>query len=120
VSAAARPGLSPVAWALVGLGAAIMVAPLLWTLALSLKSNSELMRDTASAFGGPYTLENYRAILQGSVLRWLLNSFIVSLGTTLGVLVLRSQATLSRGSSFPVGAPCSSSCCSASPSPSRR
>ncbi len=92
MSAAARPGLSPVAWALVGLGAAIMVAPLLWTLALSLKSNSELMRDTASAFGGPYTLENYRAILQGSVLRWLLNSFIVSLGTTLGVLVLCSLA----------------------------
>jgi len=50
------------------------------------------MRDTASAFGGPYTLENYRAILQGSVLRWLLNSFIVSLGTTLGVLVLCSLA----------------------------
>lgn len=44
-------------------GAAIMVAPLLWTLLLSLKSNSELMRATGTAFHAPWTLENYRAIL---------------------------------------------------------
>ena len=85
--------LSPPALAAVGAGAAIMVAPLVWTLLLSLKSNAALMGDTASALSGPYTLENYRAILQGSsTLRWLLNSFIVSLGTTAGVLVLCSLA----------------------------
>jgi multiple sugar transport system permease protein len=81
--------------ALVGvlIGAAIMVAPLLWTLLLSLKSNSELMRDSATAFSAPYTLENYRAIIAGSsVPRWLLNSAIVSLGTTAGVLILCSLA----------------------------
>ncbi|MBW3618285.1 MAG: carbohydrate ABC transporter permease [Proteobacteria bacterium] len=70
-----------------------MVAPLLWTVALSLKSNAELMRDSGTAFFAPYTLENYRAILQGSqVFGWLLNSLIVSLGTTLGVLALCSLA----------------------------
>jgi multiple sugar transport system permease protein len=81
--------------ALIGVivGAAIMVAPLVWTLLLSLKANSELMRDSATAFSAPYTLENYRAILVGSsVFRWLLNSLIVSLGTTAGVLVLCSLA----------------------------
>ena len=55
-----RLGL-PVLSALV-VGAAIMIAPLIWTLLLSFKDNSELMRDSAAAFSGPYTLENYRAI----------------------------------------------------------
>lgn len=90
---ASRDKLSPLALAGVLLGAAIMVAPLVWTLLLSLKSNTELLRDSGAAFGGPYTLENYRAILVGSpVARWLLNSLVVSLGTTVGVLVLCSLA----------------------------
>lgn len=81
--------------ALVGvlLGAAIMVAPLIWTLLLSLKSNSDLMRDSASALSLPYTLDNYRDIMSTSdVPRWLLNSLIVSTGTTAGVLILCSLA----------------------------
>ncbi len=81
--------------ALVGLtiGAIVMLTPLLWTLLLSFKSNSELMRDSATAFSAPYTFENYRSILVGSqVTRWLLNSLIVSLGTTAGVLMLCSLA----------------------------
>ncbi|MDP9412624.1 MAG: carbohydrate ABC transporter permease [Pseudomonadota bacterium] len=81
------------AWIGVGIGAAMMAAPLLWTLLLSLKANAELMRDSGAAFSAPYTLENYRAILQGSSLvQWLLNSIIVSGGTTLGVLTLCSLA----------------------------
>ena len=88
-----RARLSPIALVAVTIGAAIMLAPLIWTILLSLKANSELMRDTASAFSGPYTLENYRAILVGSsVLHWLVNSLIVSLGTTAGVLILCSLA----------------------------
>jgi multiple sugar transport system permease protein len=88
-----RARLSAPAWAGVLIGAAIMVAPLVWTLLLSLKSNAELMRDSATAFSGPYTLENYRAIvLASSVPHWLLNSLIVALGTTAGVLILCSLA----------------------------
>jgi multiple sugar transport system permease protein len=75
------------------LGAIVMVAPLVWTLLLSLKANSELMRDSGTAFSAPWTLENYRAILgSSSVLTWLLNSAIVSIGTTAGVLLLCSLA----------------------------
>ena len=89
----ARRGLSPVAWVGLTLGAAIMVAPLVWTLLLSLKANAELMRDSGAAFSAPYTLENYRAILRGSsVFQWLGNSLIVSLGTTAGVLTICSLA----------------------------
>lgn len=88
-----RDRLSPFTTALVLTGAAIMVAPLVWTLLLSLKGNAELMRDSGAAFGGPYTLDNYRAILRGDmVFRWLLNSLVVSVGTTAGVLVLCSLA----------------------------
>lgn len=75
------------------LGAAIMVAPLIWTLLLSLKSNGELLRGSNAALAGPYTFENYRAIFAGSsVLRWFANSLIVSLGATAGVLTLSSLA----------------------------
>lgn len=92
-ASSSRTSLSPVAWALLLLGAAIMVAPLVWTLLLSLKANAELVGNSGAALNGPYTLENYVAIFgNSSTLRWLLNSAIVSLGTTAGVLVLCSLA----------------------------
>ena len=88
-----RNRLSPGALIALLIGAAIMVAPLIWTLLLSFKSNAELMRDSAAAFSPPYTFENYRAIVSASMVpRWLLNSAIVSLGTTAGVLILCSLA----------------------------
>ena len=88
-----RERLSPFALALVIAGMAIMAAPLLWTLILSLKANAALMRDSASAFHAPWTLENYVSIFRGSqTSRWLLNSAIVALGKTAGVLVLASLA----------------------------
>jgi multiple sugar transport system permease protein len=51
------------------------------------------MVDTSSVLHAPYTLQNYRDIVAGSsVFRWLMNSTIVSLGMTVGVLVLSSLA----------------------------
>ena len=82
-------------WGWLGLvvGAVIMAAPLVWTLLLSLKNNAELVGNSGAALSGPYTLENYVAILGNDrTLRWLLNSVIVSLGTTAGVLILCSLA----------------------------
>lgn len=76
-----------------GIGAIIMVAPLLWVLLLSLKANSELMVSTASAFSPPYTFENYANMFgDGQVFRWIFNSLIVALGMTFGVLVLSCLA----------------------------
>lgn len=77
----------------VTIAAAIMVAPLVWTLLLSLKSNAELVGNSGAALHGPYTLKNYAAIFGNALTtRWLLNSLIVSLGTTAGVLILCSLA----------------------------
>jgi multiple sugar transport system permease protein len=88
-----RNRLSPMARAGVVIGAAIMVAPLVWTILLSLKANSALVGNSGAALSPPYTLENYAAIFGNYLtMRWLLNSLIVSLGTTAGVLVLSSLA----------------------------
>jgi len=70
-----------------------MAAPLLWTVLLSLKPNGELLRGTQTAFSAPYTLQNYADIVgHSAVFHWLLNSTIVSLLVTLGVLALSSLA----------------------------
>ena len=88
-----RDRLSPVAFVAVLIGAAIMVAPLIWTILLSLKANADLVGNSAAALSGPYTLENYQAIFGNALTtRWLINSAIVSLGTTAGVLILCSLA----------------------------
>jgi multiple sugar transport system permease protein len=88
-----RERLSPVAFVAILIGAAIMVAPLIWTILLSLKANAELVGNSGAALSGPYTFENYRAIFGNALTaRWLVNSAIVSLGTTAGVLILCSLA----------------------------
>ena len=88
-----RGRLTPLGWAGLLIGAAIMLAPLVWTLLLSLKNNGELVGHSEAALHGPYTLQNYAAIFGNSLtLRWLLNSTIVALGQTVGVLILASLA----------------------------
>lgn len=73
--------------------AALMLLPIFWIIALSLKDNAALMQDTASVFTPPWTFQNYAAIVAGSsVFRWLLNSTIVAVGMTAGVLILSSLA----------------------------
>ena len=92
-SAVDRGRLTPAGYAALGIGALIMLAPIIWTLLLSLKNNAELVGHSEAALHGPYTLENYAAILgNGLTMRWLLNSPIVSLGQTAGVLILASLA----------------------------
>ncbi len=73
--------------------ALIMLLPFIWILGLSFKPNQELMMGTNSVFHAPYTGKNYLDILASSlVFRWLVNSSIVSIGMTLGVLILSSLA----------------------------
>jgi multiple sugar transport system permease protein len=86
-----------------------MLAPLLWTLLLSLKDNAELVGNSGAALHAPYTLENYAAIFgNSSTMRWLLNSAIVALGTTAACSSSpASPATASPGSTSRSAAPCS-------------
>ena len=83
----------PAAIFAVALAGVLMLVPMLWVLILSFKDNASLMADASSAFSTPYTLANYRSILgEGQVFTWLLNSLVVSLAMTAGVLVLSSLA----------------------------
>ena len=78
-----RGRLGIAGWIALAIAALIMVAPLAWTLLLSLKNNAELVGHSEAALHGPYTLQNYGAIFGNSLtLRWLLNSTIVALGQT--------------------------------------
>ena len=84
---------NPAIFVLIVLCAIVMLTPMLWTFGLSIKNNAELLRTTDAVFQGPYTLENYAAILdKSSVFRWFLNSVIVSGLVTIGVLILASLA----------------------------
>jgi multiple sugar transport system permease protein len=78
---------------LVVIAAALMLAPMLWVVILSFKDNAALMADTSTVFSPPWTLANYRSIFgEGQVFVWLVNSLVVSLAMTAGVLLLASLA----------------------------
>ncbi len=86
-----RPKDSRTVLILSALLALVMLAPFLWTVGLSLKSNQELMLGTDAVFRFPYTIKNYLDIFKNSsVFQWLTNSLIVSGFMTLGVLTLSS------------------------------
>ncbi|MCW4628208.1 MULTISPECIES: carbohydrate ABC transporter permease [Marinomonas] len=71
----------------------IMMAPVAWIVGLSLKDNAELLKGTEAVFAMPYTLVNYANILESSsVFGWFINSMIVAIGQTIGVLLLSSLA----------------------------
>jgi len=71
----------------------IMMAPVAWIIGLSLKDNAELLKGTEAVFSFPYTLVNYANILESSsVFGWFMNSMIVAVGQTFGVLLLSSLA----------------------------
>ncbi|MBU2237007.1 MAG: carbohydrate ABC transporter permease [Gammaproteobacteria bacterium] len=71
----------------------IMMAPVAWIIGLSLKDNAELLKGTEAVFSFPYTLVNYANILESSsVFGWFMNSMIVAVGQTVGVILLSSLA----------------------------
>jgi multiple sugar transport system permease protein len=89
--AANRPSRKAIA--LVAIAAIMLLTPMLWVLILSFKDYAALMADTSSAFSPPWTLSNFRNIVgEGQVFIWLMNSVIVSVAMTAGVLLLSSLA----------------------------
>jgi len=73
--------------------ALLWISPLLWVFAASFKPNATLMSGTDPLLAPPFTLKNYQNIIGSSTLmRWIANSVIVSLGQTALVLTLSSLA----------------------------
>jgi multiple sugar transport system permease protein len=71
----------------------VMLLPLAWAVFLSLRTNVDLARHVPFRLLGPYTFANYRE-LSGNLglMRWFLNSLIVSSLEVVGVLSLSSLA----------------------------
>ncbi|MBP6655445.1 MAG: carbohydrate ABC transporter permease [Propionivibrio sp.] len=79
--------------AAVTLFALLWITPLVWVFMLSFKPNAFLMAHTDVLFSPPFTLKNYADIFGTSaVFGWIVNSVIVSLGTTFLTLLLASLA----------------------------
>ncbi|RUT28872.1 carbohydrate ABC transporter permease [Arsenicitalea aurantiaca] len=73
--------------------AAMWILPTIWVISLSLRPNMDLMRSTAGLLPIPFTLQNYIDIVSVSMTpRWLLNSAIVAIGTTVITLIVASLA----------------------------
>ncbi|OIP82423.1 MAG: permease [Rhodobacterales bacterium CG2_30_65_12] len=75
----------------------IWLVPTIWMVSLSFQPNDLLARTTSSTALGlvplPFTAANYAALFQyGQTPLWFLNSVIVSLGMTLGVLLVSTTA----------------------------
>lgn len=86
-------------WLVIGLAipAFLWMVPILWMLSLSFQPNDLLARTTSNTALGlipiPFTIENYKALLSfGQTPKWFLNSTIVALGMTLGVIFLSSTS----------------------------
>ncbi|MFT4075055.1 MAG: carbohydrate ABC transporter permease [Asticcacaulis sp.] len=80
-------------WGFCAVMLALILLPLLWTVFLSLRSNTDLMRQAPLNPLGSYTVANYGALLKTpAIFRWFLNSLIVSTLSVLGVLTLSSFA----------------------------
>lgn len=83
-------------WMLLGILAVVSIfwiAPIIWTISMSLKPNDVLQVSTKGMIPDPFTLENYDDILNVSdVPRWFMNSLIVSASTTVLTLLLASLA----------------------------
>lgn len=80
-------------YAVLGVFAFIWLVPILWAISISLTPNTILARQIGGLVPLSPTLENYETLLRVSeVPRWFMNSMIVSVGTTLGVLLVSSLA----------------------------
>lgn len=86
-------------WLVLGLSipAFLWLVPTLWMVSLSFQPNEVLARTTSSTFFGliplPFTAENYVAVFSfGQTPWWFMNSIIVAVGMTLGVLFVSTTA----------------------------
>ena len=89
----------PSYWLVIALAipAFIWLVPTIWMVSLSFQPNDVLARTTSTTVLGlvpiPFTAENYAALFAfGQTPMWFLNSVIVALGMTLGVLAVSTTA----------------------------
>lgn len=71
----------------------LMLAPIIWMISTSFKPETQIATIDVQWIPRTFTLENYQRVFDRfNILRWTLNSLIVSTGATLLVLILDSLA----------------------------
>ncbi len=80
-------------YAFLAVAVALWIVPLIWMLSLSLSSNDALVTNTTSLLPVEFTFSNFATLItSGQTPRWLLNSTIVTVATTVLTLILSSMA----------------------------
>lgn len=79
---------------LLGIGAVLMLLPFLWMFAASMRPANQAYQLPPSFFPTQFNLDSYRAALESPIpfLRMYLNSFIVAVVTTIGVIFTSAMA----------------------------
>ncbi|GAA0592322.1 carbohydrate ABC transporter permease [Virgibacillus siamensis] len=73
--------------------AVLFLVPLIWMFFVSLKEQGAAISGVLEWFAPPYTFENYvHVVMDTAVLRWLVNSLVVGIITTIITLVVTSMA----------------------------
>lgn len=74
----------------------VLMFPLLYCIAISFMHDSDLITGNHILFPKEFTLDNYRSVIQNThIFRYLLNSFIVALGTSLARVITSTLAAFS-------------------------
>jgi multiple sugar transport system permease protein len=80
-------------YAILTLGALIILLPLVWIVLTSFKTDSDAINNPASPFPNPFSIEAYQTLIGSNepILRWFLNSLAAGLLQTLLILVTASM-----------------------------
>ena len=78
---------------IITLVAVIWILPVLWMISTSFKPESMVMQAIPHWIPEVFTLDNYKGVLQrADLFRWIFNSVVVAVGTTVTVLLINSMA----------------------------
>jgi multiple sugar transport system permease protein len=79
-------------WGFGMLMAVAWAAPLVWMVSTSFKPANQVMTRNIEWLPRTVTLDNYRKVLEKPVVRWMVNSIVVSIGATAIALLTGSMA----------------------------
>lgn len=85
--------LSRTIWTIISMLLALMfLIPIIWMIMVSIKPQTTLFNSLASSFTAPFTAANYKQLFGSSEIRWMLNSIIIAVISTVASLFFASMA----------------------------
>ena len=84
--------LSVIKWAILLIATTVCLVPLYWMVSSAFKLETATWQVPPQFIPQPATLENFKQLFSNGAMRWLLNSVIVSLGTTILSLIFSAMS----------------------------